>query len=327
MRIKSLGARAPNTLPPRIILPFHSSPPSSTYPEESDALLNLAEQSRYYVRQCGGKVVAKAVRSQLVGPPEAEAGGRHHGACATRRHRVSIACLQAFPQRSCEDETPCRGTFPGLGQCFPLCSSEAGFGIHFDLPKNRAQVFNAVDIAHQHKIRLEELIRSEDTVIKRQEVAECWRKMAADFHKEPWFWVSGSRKQVHTFVGTRPWDPLADVVFALTFLAFPNSLEHFLGQVEATICVPRRFSGIFGTGEEVQETLPCPTYMDCLTIMMEADSYESLLVKLAMVKVGTSRIASDFGFQLNVAPGKTEAVVSWVGPGVPADQATSHGPL
>ena len=34
-----------------------------------------------------------------------------------------------------------------------------------------------------------------------------------------------------------------------------------------------------------------------------------------MVTEGPSRIASDFGFQLNLAPGKTEAVVSWVGPG------------
>ena len=65
----------------------------------------------------------------------------------------------------------------------------------------------------------------------------------------------------------------------------------------------------------MQETLPCPTFLDDLTVMMEADSYESLVVKLAMVTEGTSRIASDFGFQLNLAPGKTEAVVSWVGPG------------
>ena len=34
-----------------------------------------------------------------------------------------------------------------------------------------------------------------------------------------------------------------------------------------------------------------------------------------MVTKGTSRIASDFGFQLNLVPGKTEAVVSWGGPG------------
>ena len=48
--------------------------------------------------------------------------------------------------------------------------------------------------------------------------------------------------------------------------------------------------------------------------MTDADSYESLLVKLVMVTEGTSRITSDFGFQLNLAPGKTEAVLSWVGP-------------
>ena len=107
---------------------------------------------------------------------------------------------------------------------------------------------------------LEELIRSADTVIKRQEVPACWRKMArtADFHKEPWFWVSGSRKQVHTLVGTRPGDTLADVVFALTFLAFQNSLEQFLGQVGTTIRAPRRCGGIFGTGEVVQEDFAMP---------------------------------------------------------------------
>ena len=121
--------------------------------------------------------------------------------------------------------------------------------------------------------------------------------------------------------------PLADIVFALTFLAFQNRLEQFLGRVEATINVSRRRGGIFGTGEVVQETVPCPTYMDDLTILMEADSYESLLVKLATLTRGTFHIASDFGFQINVAPGKTEAVVSWVGPGSPSDQATSHGPF
>ena len=63
------------------------------------------------------------------------------------------------------------------------------------------------------------------------------------------------------------------------------------------------------------ETVPCPPYMDDLTILMEADSCESLLAELAMVTKGTPRIASDFGFQLNLAPRKTEAVVSWVGPG------------
>ena len=55
-------------------------------------------------------------------------------------------------------------------------------------------------------------------------------------------------------------------------------------QVGASVRVPRRCGGIFGTRELVLKTLPCPTHM-----------------------------ASDFVFSSNLAPGKTP-VVSWVGP-------------
>ena len=65
----------------------------------------------------------------------------------------------------------------------------------------------------------------------------------------------------------------------------------------------------------MQETLPCPTYMDVLAILLEAESYPALHVRLATVTQGTVRIASDFGLQLDLVPGKTEAAVSWVGLG------------
>ena len=55
-------------------------------------------------------------------------------------------------------------------------------------------------------------------------------------------------------------------------------------------------------GELVQETLPCPTHVDDLAILLEADSYQALLARLATVTEGTVRIASDFGLQLNLAP-------------------------
>ena len=66
-------------------------------------------------------------------------------------------------------------------------------------------------------------------------------------------------------------------------------------------------------GELVQETLPCHTCMDDLAILLEPDSYLALLALLAPVKEGTVRIASDFGLQIKLAPGKTEVVVSWFG--------------
>ena len=55
--------------------------------------------------------------------------------------------------------------------------------------------------------------------------------------------------------------------------------------------------------------------MHDLGTLLEADSYRALLARLATVTEGTVRIVSDFGLQLNLAPGKTEAAVGWVGPG------------
>ena len=213
--------------------------------------------------------------SHLVGPLAAEAGGRQHGAVPRGGTEFPSHACMLFLKEAARTRRPAAVLFTDLASALYSALPELALGAILTSQK-RAQ---------------EELIRSVDTVIKRQEVAECWRKMAADFHKEPWFWESGSRKHVHTFVGTR-----LDAVFALTFLAFQNSLQQFLRQVEATICVPRRCGGIFGTGEVGQETLPCPTYMDDLTITMEADSCESVLVKLAMVTEGSSRIVgSDQG--------------------------------
>ena len=149
-----------------------------------------------------GKVVAKAVRSQLVGPLAVEAGGRHHGAVPRGGTQFPSHACRLFLKEAARTRRPAAE----LGKCFLLCALlELALGAILT-SKKRAQVFEALDIAHEQRVCLEELITSKDTVIKRQEVAECWRKMAADFHKESWFWVWGSRKQVHTFVGTRtPW--------------------------------------------------------------------------------------------------------------------------
>ena len=94
----------------------------------------LAEQPRHYVRQCGGQSCGQGSAFEACW----SSGGEAAWGCATMRHRVSIACLQAFPQRSCEDETPCSSAFHGLGQRFLLCSSGAGFGSYFNLPKEGA---------------------------------------------------------------------------------------------------------------------------------------------------------------------------------------------
>ena len=189
--------------------------------------------------------------------------------------------------------------FTDLASAFYSAPPELAMGAVLSSRK-RNQVFDALGIAGEQRVRLEELIRGK--MLRR--AGAGWQRTSTGY---TWFWVSGSRKQVHAFVGTRLGDPFAEVVLAFTFLALEASLEHLLMQVGASVRVPRRFGGIFGTWEIVQEPLLCPTYVDLLAIPLDADSYPALLARLVTVSEGTVRILSDFGLQLSLAPGKTEA--------------------
>ena len=63
--------------------------------------------------------------------------------------------------------------------------------------------------------------------------------MAANFHKDPWLWVCRRRGSKFTVLLARGREiPWRTMVFALTFLAFQASLEHFLVQVGASYASP-----------------------------------------------------------------------------------------
>ena len=102
--------------------------------------------------------------------------------------------------------------FTDLASAFNSALPELALG----LSSRKGKSSTVWGVGCEQRARLEEWISSEETTVRRQEVAARWRRMAADFHRHPWFGVPGSQKQMHTSVGTRPGDPLADVVFAFT---------------------------------------------------------------------------------------------------------------
>ena len=127
-----------------------------------------------------------AARAMAVGVPKSWRGGTD-GSYPDVRQRGGQGCGHSSAFTACwasggggrraptwggatrlRDETPRGGAFHGLGQCSLLCTSELALGAILTLQK-RAQVFDALDIAHEQRVALVELIRTEDTVIKRQE--------------------------------------------------------------------------------------------------------------------------------------------------------------
>ena len=131
--------------------------------------LHLAEQLEPSARECGSKVVAKVIRSKLVGPLAAEAarasiGQYHEGASRFRRMPCRVHLKGAARTRR-----PAAVLFTDLAGAFYYALPELALGA-IPSSRKRAQVFDALGIAHEQSARLEELIRSEDTTIKRQEV-------------------------------------------------------------------------------------------------------------------------------------------------------------
>ena len=181
-------------------------------PKKAMLPFNLQSGRGVLCANVAGKVVAKVVRSQLVGPLAAEAGARQHGAVPRGSTEFPSHTCGLHSKKAARTRRPAAALVADLAGAFYSALPELALGAILSSRK-RDPVFDALGIAGEQRACLEEVIRSEDTTMKRQDVAVSWRKMAADFHRDPWFWVSGSRKQVHAFVGTLPGDPLADVVF------------------------------------------------------------------------------------------------------------------
>lgn len=109
--------------------------------------------------------------------------------------------------------------------------------------------------------------------------------------------------RIRVLTGTRPADALADLVFNMTFLLFQKALSHrkHRGQTIFDLCE-----------EETTEVCP-PTFMDDMTLLLDSDSTDKLLCDLAMAPPMMRELAAEYGLQLNLPPGKTEAIVARAG--------------
>ena len=96
----------------------------------------------------------------------------------------------------------------------------------------------------------------------------AWVALLRDWAAGPWFTVRGSGSRIYTWLGTRPGDPLADLLFAVSFLAFQLTLTENLrcAGLDATVKVAG--AGLFPDGQEgrVVPLLP-PTYLDDFVLL------------------------------------------------------------
>ena len=144
-------------------------------PLSKKAMLSFTLQNSHGVANVAGEVVAKVVRSQLVGPLAAEARARQHGGVSWGTEFPSNACRLHLKEVA-RTGRPAAVLFTDLASAFFSALPGLALGAVLSSRK-RDQVFDALGIAGEQRVRLEELIRIDNTTVKRQDVAACWRRM------------------------------------------------------------------------------------------------------------------------------------------------------
>ncbi len=146
--------------------------------------------------------------------------------------------------------------------------------------------------------------------------APAWHKAIADWHVRTWFCVAGGSRKCFTSSGTRPGDPLADEVFCFSFAVLLFRVRTQLAGIGISLSVAQSAGGVFGEMQESCEDVPPLAYMDDVVLLIEADTGVEVLQSIEIAASTFVVVGRSFGFDVNFAVGKSEALVINVGEGV-----------
>ena len=265
-----------------------------------------------------GKAVAKVCRSQVVGALQDCAGQWQHGAVPNGGTEFPLHSAKLFLKLSKLNSVPAAALFTDIKGAFYSIVQELALGACMTVGE-RTSVFAAAGMDVSTIDALNCQIELHEPIIQRMKVGSQWQRLLVDWHRHASFTVRGGQRAVLTPVGTRPGDPLADLVFALAFVVFQQRLHDLMLAVGAmpSVVVPGR--GIFQRdGEhEADRTVfaGLPTYMDDLVCLLQADSPQELLATVALVASSLREIAHGFGLTINFCQRKTEVIVALAGAG------------
>ena len=129
-----------------------------------------------------------------------------------------------------------------------------------------------------------------------------------------WFQVNGAAKPCQTARGSRPGDPLADLLFGV-ILAPP--LKRLAAKLQGAGIVPDIVTGGVFPGTRVDE-FPCPctaAWHDDVILPIAADKAEALISACSHATALASGIFEATGLILNFCPNKTEVMAMPLGKG------------
>ena len=133
-----------------------------------------------------------------------------------------------------------------------------------------------------------------------------------------WFQMRGMPETLtHTQAGTRPGDPVADLLFAYLMTRFLNQLDsefaaHGLQSSFPLTWIP---PGVLGPDEQSHAVVSTAAWVDDLVILLQASTPATLIAKARCAMQLVFDTAVTFGLDLNLAKDKTSLLLAPRGPG------------
>jgi hypothetical protein len=155
-------------------------------------------------------------------------------------------------------------------------------------------------------------------VMEQRGLEHCWSTMLRSWHSGSWFSVEGGTRTCKLRTGTRPGDPLADLIFAVTFARVQEDLLEALCSAGLVFSLPLSPGGPFARQGSVDETdveVGMPTFMDDAVVPIEAPDASVLLQKAAEAAVIAVSVCAKHGLVVNFGIGKTEFLAVVAGRG------------
>ena len=262
-----------------------------------------------------GKLAAKACRAQLIGALKQAAGPLQFGAVPGGGVEAPGHAVRMFLALAAAAKWSAAALFTDLRSAFYTALKEAALGPlgPSESWADRLRTLGLDDVMIEY-VRV--LVEERSDIFTEYGADAAWLRFARDWHVGSHFRVQNGDEWVVPDDGTRPGDPLADLVFATAFLRFQELLIARLGEAGLAVELELDAATIFAPGgpNTTVEASP-PTYMDDMAVLLRAPCAALLVETVVRAMVIVQGVATQFGLVLNLGAGKTEGILRFCGAG------------
>ena len=266
---------------------------------------------------CASKVWAKAMRSRLVSALQSLEGTSQHGGVPGGSTEMAAHTVHLFADRAAHAGRCWASLFVDVRGAFYHTVAELVFGGN-QSDACRQVLFSKLGLDDDGLVQLAAGI--EQPLLATLDLPPGTLRLLQDWHAAAGFAVRGGDRFFVPAMGTKPGDPLADIVFNFSFHIFQRRLAAALRGAGLLPIIPVVESGPFASllaSSDPVELLP-PAFFDDIAVLVDSCSAEALTEDLSKAAQLVISSAAAQGFEINFKPNKTEAVVHLCGHGADA---------